>query len=141
MEISTLSAHQMAHGGVVAHTSSWTPAACELEESSPLSRVLTSLGSARDHGSELPDGWREQGDKVVYVLTDPTAGTPPGTGAVQKYWNRGLPLIASVHRCSGTSDRCSRRCRVTRASCCGSSSKTLRRPGRRLLRQRHTQPY
>ena len=35
VEISTLSAHQMAHGGVVAHTSSWTPAAYELEESSP----------------------------------------------------------------------------------------------------------
>ena len=47
--------------------------------------------------SELPDGWREQGDKVVYVLTGPTAGKPPGTGAVQKYWNRGLPLFASDH--------------------------------------------
>ena len=35
VEISTLSAHQMAHGGVVPHLSSWTPAACELEESSP----------------------------------------------------------------------------------------------------------
>ena len=32
----------------------------------------------------------------MYVLTGPTAGKPPGTGAVQKYWNRGLPLIASV---------------------------------------------
>ena len=50
--------------------------------------------------SELPDGWREQGDKVVYVLTGPTAGKPPGTGAVQKYWNRGLPLISSGHRVS-----------------------------------------
>ena len=53
--------------------------------------------STRDSVSELPDGWREQGDKVVYVLTGPTAGKPPGTGAVQKYWNRGLPLIASGH--------------------------------------------
>ena len=26
-----------------------------------------------------------------------TAGKPPGTGAVQKYWNRGLSLIASGH--------------------------------------------
>ena len=33
----------------------------------------------------------------MYVLTDPTTGKPPGTGAVQKYWNRGLPLIASGH--------------------------------------------
>ena len=33
----------------------------------------------------------------MYVLTGPTAGKPPGTGAVQKYWNRGLPLIASGH--------------------------------------------
>ena len=29
----------------------------------------------------------ERGNKVVYVLTDPTAGRPQGTGAVQKYWN------------------------------------------------------
>ena len=33
----------------------------------------------------------------MYVLTDPTTCKPPGTGAVQKYWNRGLPLIASGH--------------------------------------------
>ena len=33
--------------------------------------------------------------KVEYVLTDPTTGKPPGTGAVQKYWKRGPPLIAS----------------------------------------------
>ena len=32
VEISTLSAHQMAPAGVVAHSSSWTPAAYELEE-------------------------------------------------------------------------------------------------------------
>ena len=31
----------------------------------------------------------------MYVLTGPTACKPPGTGAVQKYWNRGLPLFAS----------------------------------------------
>ena len=54
-------------------------------------------GLTRGTFSELPDGWREQGDKVEYVLTGPTAGKPPGTGAVQKYWNRGLPLIASGH--------------------------------------------
>ena len=54
-------------------------------------------GLTRGTVSELPDGWREQGDKVVYVLTGPTAGKPPGTGAVQKYWNRGLPLFASGH--------------------------------------------
>ena len=29
---SELSAHQMAPAGIVAHSSSWTPAACELEE-------------------------------------------------------------------------------------------------------------
>ena len=34
VEISTLSAHQMARGGVVAHSSSWTRAAYELEECS-----------------------------------------------------------------------------------------------------------
>ena len=33
----------------------------------------------------------------MYVQMDPTAHKPPGTGAVQKYWNRGLPLIASGH--------------------------------------------
>ena len=35
----------------------------------------------------------------MYVLTGPTSGKPPETGAVQKYWNRGLPLIASGHSC------------------------------------------
>ena len=33
----------------------------------------------------------------MYVLTDQTVGKPPGTGAVQKYWNRRLPLVASGH--------------------------------------------
>ena len=32
---------------------------------------------------------------VEYLLTNPTAGKPLGTGAVQKYWNRGRPLVAS----------------------------------------------
>ena len=49
-------------------------------------------GITRGTVSELPDGWREQGDKVVYVLTGPTAGKP-----LQKYWNRGLPLFSSGH--------------------------------------------
>ena len=61
-------------------------------------------GLTRDTVSELPDGWREQGDKVVYVLTGPTACKPPGTGAMQKYWNRGLPLFASGHYVSFLSD-------------------------------------
>ena len=55
VEISTLSAHQVANAGVVAHSSSWTPAAYELEESSPPSCVLSLLDSAPDHGSELPE--------------------------------------------------------------------------------------
>ena len=33
----------------------------------------------------------------MYVLTGPTACKPPGTGAVHKYLNRGLPLFASGH--------------------------------------------
>ena len=55
VELSTLSAHQMALAGVVARSSSWTPAAYQLEES-----LLPSdfhIGGL----SELPDGWREQG--------------------------------------------------------------------------------
>ena len=71
MEISTLSAHQMAHGGVVAHTSSWTPAAYELEESAPWNSDIGGL-------SDLPDGRREQGDKVVYILMCLTAGNAAG---------------------------------------------------------------
>ena len=34
---------------------------------------------------------------MEYVLMDPTAGKPPGTGAVQKYLNRGHPHVASGH--------------------------------------------
>ena len=59
VEISTHSAHQMAHGGVVPHSSSWTPAACELEESSP--PLVHHIGGL----SEPLDGRREQGDKVM----------------------------------------------------------------------------
>ena len=124
MEISTLSAHQMAHGGLVAHTSSWTPAAYELEESALWNSDVGGL-------SELLDGRREQGDKVEYVLTDPTTGKPPETGAVQKYWNRGLPLIASGHSCllALWFNASWRFCRF------GSLFRTLRRHSGLLLRQ------
>ena len=71
VEISTLSAHQMAPAGVVAHSSSWTPAAYELEESAPWNSHIGGL-------SELPDGRREQGDKVENFLMDPTAGNAAG---------------------------------------------------------------
>ena len=50
VESSTLGSHQMALAGVVAHSSSWTPAACELEESSPPSNLY--IGGL----SELLDG-------------------------------------------------------------------------------------
>ena len=43
----------MAPARVVAHSSSWTLAAYELQESAP---PLSVLDSARDLGSELPDG-------------------------------------------------------------------------------------
>ena len=62
----------MAHGGVVPHSSSWTPAAYELEESSP------PLDSYIGGFSEPPDGRREQGDKVVYILMGLTAGNAAG---------------------------------------------------------------
>ena len=71
VEISTLSAHQMAYGGVVAHTSSWTPAAYELEESASWNSDVGGL-------SDPPDGRREQGDKVVYILMCLTAGNAAG---------------------------------------------------------------
>ena len=32
----------------------------------------------------------------MYVLTDPTAGKPPGTGAVQKYWTEDSLLLPAV---------------------------------------------
>ena len=62
----------MAHGGVVPHSSSWTPAAYELEESSP--PLVSHIGSL----SDPPDGRREQGDKVVYILMCLTAGNATG---------------------------------------------------------------
>ena len=73
VEISTLSAHQMAPAGVVAHSSSWTPAAYELDESSPLSRVLTFL----DRVPKLP-GDEGQGDNVACILMGLTAGNAAG---------------------------------------------------------------
>ena len=72
VEISTLSARRMAHGGVVPHWSSWTPAAYELEESSP--PLDSHIGSL----SDPPDGRREQGDKVAYILMGLTAGNVAG---------------------------------------------------------------
>ena len=71
MDISTLSAHQMAPAGVVAHSSSWTPATRELEVSAPWNSHIGGL-------SELPVGRREQGDKVESFLMDPTAGNAAG---------------------------------------------------------------
>ena len=61
----------MAPAGVVAHSSSWTPAAYELEESAPWNSHIGGI-------SEPPDGRREQGDKVENFLTDPTAGKSRG---------------------------------------------------------------
>ena len=93
--ISTLSAHQMAPAGVVAHSCSWTPAAYELEESSPPSRVLSLLDSARVHGFELPDG--EEARRQGRALSDGSDRWQRRRerGAVQKYWNRGRPRVAS----------------------------------------------
>ena len=111
----------MAPGGVVAHSSSWTPAAYELEESSPLSRVLCPLDSARGHGSGLP-GEEGHGDKVVYILICLTAGNAAGYRG--GFINAGiedilvLPAISVVSLLPGpalrdgflpgSSDRCSR---------------------------------
>ena len=64
VEISTLSAHQMAYGGVVADTSSWTPAAFELEESAPWNSDVGGL-------SELLDGRREQGIRPLASRWEP----------------------------------------------------------------------
>ena len=96
---------------------------------------------------------------VEYFLTDQTAGKPPGTGAVQKYWNRGRPRVASgqssllppwftaswlLCQSSGTSV-CStpRRCGVHGADCCGSgkpTSATLRRDSVSAVAARTTSP-
>ena len=116
VEISTLSAHQMAHGGVVAHSSSWTPAAYELEESSPL------LDSHIGGLPEPHDGRREQGDKVVYILMCLTAGNAAGyRGGVINTGVEDILVLPAVQlssfflvlhfvtdSCSGSSDRCSR---------------------------------
>ena len=72
LEISTLSALQMTLAGVVPHSSSWTPAACELEESSPPFNYH--IGGL----SAPPAGRREQGHKVVYILMGLTAGNAAG---------------------------------------------------------------
>ena len=52
-------------------TSSWTPAAYELEESAPWNSDVGGL-------PVLPVGRREQGDKVVCILMGPTAGNAAG---------------------------------------------------------------
>ena len=119
VEISTLSAHQMAHGGVVAHTSSWTPAAYELEESSP------PLDSHIGGLPEPPDGRREKGDKIVCILMGLTAGNAAGyrggainTGIEDFLVLPAVPVVPLLPgpalrdgfsvACSGSSDRCSR---------------------------------
>ena len=61
----------MAHAGVVAHTSSWTPAAYEPEESAPWNSDVGGL-------PVLPVGRREQGDKVENFLMGLTAGNAAG---------------------------------------------------------------
>ena len=61
----------MAHPGVVAHTSSWTPAAYEPEESAPWNSDVGGL-------PVLPVGRREQGDKVENFLMGLTAGNAAG---------------------------------------------------------------
>ena len=154
VEISTLSAHQMAHGGVVAHTSSWTPAAYELEESS---RPLDS------HIGGLPEPpRRKQGDKVVCILMGLTAGNAAGyrggvinTGIEDIFVLPAVPVVplllvlhfvtdsrmfwvfgslfqrrcgAPLASCCGTGNvHLFRRCGVSSASCCGSG--TLRHSG------------
>ena len=151
VEISTLSAHQMAHAGVVAHTSSWTPAACEPEESAPWNSDVGGL-------PVLPVGRREQGDKVVCILMGLIAGNAAG------YWggaiNTGiedflvLPAVPVVpflpgpaHR-DGFSHVLGLRIVVPEALRCPSGQllrqrqrsplQTLRRLFRQLLRQRQS---
>ena len=88
VEISTLSAHQMSHG-VVAHTSSWTPAACELEESLPLDSHIGGL-------PEPPDGRREQGDKVVCILMGLSAGNAAGYRGVINTGTENILVLPAV---------------------------------------------
>ena len=94
VEISTLSAHQMAHAGVVAHTSSWTPAASELEESSPpLDSHISSL-------PEAPDGKKGvKGQGYVHSDGSDRWQRRRVPGRCNKYWNRGLPRVASGPCC------------------------------------------
>ena len=93
----------------------------------------------------------------MYVLTGPTAGKQPGTGAVQKYWNRGLPLLPAVIMSPSSLFLClvvvvslfwdfgslfrTFRChsgQLLRQQQCDSNL-TLRRPSGQLLRQRQSQ--
>ena len=131
VEISTLSAHQMALAGVVAHTNSWTPAAYEPEESAPWNSDVGGL-------PVLPVGRREQGDKVECILMGLTAGNAAGYrgGAI----NTGiedflvLPAVPVVPLLPGPALRdgfsmfwffgslFQRRCGAPLASCCGSGN-------------------
>ena len=134
VEISTLSAHQMAHAGVVPHSSSWTPAAYELEESASWNSDVGGL-------SDPPDGRREQGDKVENFLMCLTAGNAAGyRGGVI---NTGIedflvlpavpvvPLLPGPALRDGFSHVLGLRIVVPEA---------LRRPSGQLLRQRQRSP-
>ena len=109
----------MAHGGVVAHSSSWSPAAYELEESSPLC-------------SELP-GEEGQGDKVVYFLMGLTAGNAAGFrgGVCQRSLLSPFSLVLHFVTDSRMfwvfGSLFQRRCGVFLASCCGSGNLVLSR--------------
>ena len=132
VEISTLSAHQMAHTGVVAHTSSWTPAAYELEESSPpLDSHIGGLPEAPDKKKGV------KGQGCVHSGSDrwQRRRVP---GRCNKYWTRGLPRVSSGPCCPPfslvlhfvTDSRMfwvfgslfQRRCGAPLASCCGSGN-------------------
>ena len=66
----------MAPGGVVAHSSSWTPAAFEPEESSSEERVLSS-GTNQRHELMFQNFVMNEGSKKTRLrtfLTDPPAG-------------------------------------------------------------------
>ena len=91
VEIFTLSSHQMAPAGVVAHSSSWTLAAYELEESRRR-RTRTSA----DFQNFLMDEGSKETKLSSFRRVRPLASRR-GTGAVHKYWNWGLTLIASGH--------------------------------------------
>ena len=128
VEISTLSAHRVAPGGVVAHSSSWTRVACELEEYASseeashevlfqnflMIKKKNVLRFRPLAGRREPGRCRNTGTEDFLLL--PLCLLPPCFCAS---W--------SLCRCSGTSDRCSGRCGVTRASCCGSGNLNERR--------------